>query len=173
MAKSTLVTISFVPQEFSHESAPEFRDIEIEELREVLDELHRELQPDLAADRSRITLEEIAEATDMPLQKVEEAVQRVREARMAAVLRELEEPLYRVERPGTPPADPFMTQRFSRDTFSSLLDRHAEPETPPRNQNGAKKTFHENVTDHLATLVAVLVVISVILFLILTIVRVR
>lgn len=168
-----MVTISFVPQEFSHENAPEFRDIEIEELRDVLDELHNDLQPDLAPERTRVTLEEVAEATDMPLQAVEEAVRRVREARMAAVLRELEEPLYRVERPGTPPVDPFLSQRYSRDTFSSLLERHAEPEVKPKKPTQAKKTLHENVTDHLATLVAVLVVIAVILFLILTILRVR
>lgn len=162
-----------MPQEFSHESTPEFRDIEIEELREVLDELHRELQPDLSQERARVTLEEIAEATDMPLKSVEDAVRRVREARMAAVLRELEEPLYRVERPGTPPVDPFMTQRFTRETFSSLLDRHAEPETPVKKKAQSKKPLQENLTDHLATLVAVLVVVSVILFLILTILRVR
>jgi len=163
-----------VPQEFSHESTPEFRDIEIEELREVLDELHRELQPDLSPEQTRVTLEEVAEATGMPLASVEAAVRRVREARMAAVLRELEEPLYRVERPGTPPVDPFMAQRFSRDTFSSLLDQHGQLEEPSNKQRPKlKKSVHENVTDHLATLVAGLVVIAVILFLILTILRVR
>lgn len=155
-------------EQFSPDETPEFRDIEVEELRAVLDELHRDLGPEVVIAESRITVEEIAEATDMPLAKVNEAVRRVREARMAEVLRELEEPTYRVERPGQTPVDPLFAQRFTRDNFPNLLD--SATSTPPKKRE-VPRTVHEHITDHLATLMAVLVVLVFVALLVVILAR--
>lgn len=143
-------------------------DVDVTELRAVLDELHRDLGPELEQDHTKITLDELVEATGMPMAKVVEAVQRVREARMSEVIRELEASMYRVERAGHAPADPMLSQRFARrEHFSDLLDRQAKPKV----RQDRKPTVHERVTDHLATVVAALVVLAVLAFLLVLVFR--
>jgi len=143
--------------------------IETAELRAVLDVLHRDLMPELHEDDGHVTLEEIAEATGASPTEVEEAVRRVRRARMAEVLRELEEPTYRVERPGQAPPDPLFAQRFNRDEFPALLDGHQRRTQKPKTD--VHKSVHERVTDHLATFIAVLVALSFIILLVLMLSR--
>lgn len=57
-----------------------------------------------------VTVEAVSEATGLPISQVVEALERLRESdeetRLMRTLRELEEPLYRVERPGNAPVDP-------------------------------------------------------------------
>ncbi|MDX2065149.1 MAG: hypothetical protein SFX74_05350 [Fimbriimonadaceae bacterium] len=59
--------------------------------------------------RDIVTVEDIAEALDLPVETVAAELERMhtedREARLVGVLRELEEPLYRVERPAVTPAE--------------------------------------------------------------------
>jgi DNA-binding transcriptional ArsR family regulator len=155
--------------QFSSGEESEFDVVETAELRAVLDELHRDLMPELQEDHGHVTLEEIAEATGASPTEVEEAVRRVRRARMAEVLRELEEPTYRVERPGQAPPDPMFAQRFNRDEFPTLLDNHRE--RTKKAKTSTPKSVHEHVTDHLATFIAVLVAISFIILLVLMLSR--
>ncbi len=76
-----------------------------------------------------ITVEDVAEATGFDPKFVEQELRKMhnelREARLVGVLRELEEPLYRVERPSIntdSKSDPI----FRLKTVRKLMDRHNE-----------------------------------------------
>lgn len=80
-----------------------------EELRLLLERLHRADSLEEEAERyhqlGKITVEDVAEAVgmhpDVVAQELDSMHQEWMESKVAGVLRELEEPLYRVERPGT------------------------------------------------------------------------
>lgn len=156
-------------EQFSAGDGSDLDLVESAELRAVLDELHRDLMPELREDDGQVSLEEIAEATGASVSEVAEAVRQVRRARMAEVLRELEEPTYRVERPGPTPRDPLFADRFNRDQFPTLLD--GQQERTRKSKATPPKSVHEHVTDHLATGIAVLVALSFIILLVLMLSR--
>ena len=78
------------------------------------------------------TVAAVAEATGHSEAYVQETLERMRDedlqARLAQTLREMEEPLYRVERPGHTPNDPIMRQFQLRpgESLSPLLDSLAK-----------------------------------------------
>ncbi|MCW5940560.1 MAG: hypothetical protein KF884_13030 [Fimbriimonadaceae bacterium] len=81
--------------------------VEEDELRELLDRLH--MPPELFLDdhlQTKVKITDVVEATSFSTGEVRKALADLREERLTRVLRELEEPLYRVERPGHPPPDP-------------------------------------------------------------------
>lgn len=80
-----------------------------EELRELLLRLHGE-ESELPRRTEKVTIHDVAEALGVTPESVAEALDQIHqehhEARVASVLRELEEPLYRVERASPVNADP-------------------------------------------------------------------
>lgn len=80
-----------------------------EELRELLARLQGE-EAELPRRTDKVTIHDVAEALGMSSQSVAEVLDQIHaehhEARVASVLRELEEPLYRVERASPVNADP-------------------------------------------------------------------
>lgn len=98
------------------------------ELRMLLLELHEE-GCTLRERDDEATVEAVAEATGHSADHVANVLQTIRtedyEARLSRRLRELEEPLHRVERPGHAPPDP-MASYFKLnpgESLSPLLDR--------------------------------------------------
>lgn len=116
-----------------HEFEPEARAIESDaELHALLERLHAAQQlldepPSPHEEDHRVHVEDVAEALDLPVETVLEALTKLRseshEARIAAAIRDLEEPLYRVERPSTdatPKSDPILRSRSAQQLASKL-----------------------------------------------------
>ncbi len=80
-----------------------------EELRELLARLHGE-EDAVSRRTEKVTIHDVAEALGLTPESVAEALDQIHEehheARVASILRELEEPLYRVERASPINADP-------------------------------------------------------------------
>ena len=140
-----------MPHEFGPDEALDQRaKVEAEELVALLERLHDPHSAVEMAVDDHITVQDVAEATGMPVQDVLDALSKVRddnyEARLAAKLRELEEPMYRVERPGPATADPLSSPISSlrRKDFSSILDHL--PKFDPNKillRRALKETPHE------------------------------
>lgn len=98
------------------------------ELTALLSELH---EPDSwmgEEDDDHVTVSAVAEATGHSETEIQDLLERLREEdkeiRLARALREMEEPLYRVERPGPTPHDPLAAHFRLRpgQSLSPLLD---------------------------------------------------
>lgn len=98
------------------------------ELTALLHELH---EPDSwlsDQDDDNVTVSAVAEATGHSETEIQELLERLREEdkeiRLSRALREMEEPLYRVERPGPTPHDPLAAHFRLRpgQSLSPLLD---------------------------------------------------
>ena len=116
-----------------------------EELRLVLQDLgsdcfEEQSCPELPDDH--VTAEAISEACGVSIGDVYEAIARVRRQevreRVSRILNELEEPAYRVERPGPGPTDPLLTHYgFRRENvINNILDKLPRP--GPRQSAPAK-----------------------------------
>jgi hypothetical protein len=112
----------------------EFRDAQVspEELTRLLERLEGLDEP--VSDHAS-TVSAVVEATGYSSRRVWEALQQIRsedlEARLAAKLRELEEPLYRVERPYNPAEKPLAASYAHRHRIlRSLLDDLPRPGEP-------------------------------------------
>ncbi len=92
-----------------------------DELRPLLERLHGDCSHPEDEIALQLTVAEVVEGTGKSVEEVFEALALLREERMAAVLRELEEPLYRVERPVTSGSDPLI----SASVFSRFLQRRS------------------------------------------------
>lgn len=102
------------------------------ELTALLSELH---EPDSwmgEEDDDHVTVSAVAEATGRSETEIQELLERLREEdkeiRLSRALREMEEPLYRVERPGPTPHDPLAAHFRLRpgQSLSPLLDSLAK-----------------------------------------------
>lgn len=106
--------------------------IEAEELRALLERLHAPAPPVEQPDHYA-TVTAVCEATGHTAEEVWRVLEKLREedmeARLAQRLREVEEPLYRVERPGKS-EDPLSSATLMgrRRMFNSILD--TVPRTP-------------------------------------------
>jgi hypothetical protein len=137
------------------------------QVRLVLEELHArmglhdERTPDRDVDGAMIA--DIAEATGLSIPTVCEAVEAVqrgdREAEVSRVLRELEEPTFRVERPGHAAHDP-LSRHFpwaSKKITSSILDDVRQVDKPRRVIVERKEQPHEKALNWLTVGLVVLV----------------
>jgi len=121
-----------MPHEFeeSTESLSRERSIGPDELQRLLNEFDgwTDLADNAETTDDQVTVEAVAEATGRSRAEVLEALERIRaedaELRLSLALRELEEPLHRVERPGHAEPDP-LAKHFRMpqgQSLSPLLD---------------------------------------------------
>ena len=143
------------------------------EIRQVLEELHSRVGLNDRVEEARTAdatiIADISEATGFPLQMVCDAVEAVkrgdREAEISRVLRELEEPLYRVERPGHSTPDP-LSRHFpwaQKKLTSSILDDQKRMDAPRKLIIEKKEQPHEKALNWLAVAIFVLIT-GVVLF---------
>ncbi|MBX7134612.1 MAG: hypothetical protein K1X67_18235 [Fimbriimonadaceae bacterium] len=147
-----------MPQEFGPNEELDARaKVEAEELIPLLERLHDPHAVPEVIQEEQVTVQDVAEATGLPINEVLDALAKVRdenhEARLAAKLRELEEPMYRVERPGPSPVDPLSTliSPIRRKDFSSILDHL--PKFDP-NKIPLRRTLSETPHEKSASVVA-------------------
>lgn len=122
-----------------HQTNPEEHilgsDEEARALIKRLDNLHREMDTYPECPNNHITVEDIAEALHLPVDHVLGELNRMRaedsQAHFNQVLRELEEPLHRVERPGTAQSDR-LDPIFRTKTVTQLMERAQQKELPRR-----------------------------------------
>lgn len=151
---------SFSGGERRHDEA-----IDPEELGVLLDRLHEVDEVPEGPDH-HATVAAVCEATGQSFNRVWEVLEQIRredmEARLSQRLREMEEPLYRVERPGFD-RDPLSRHTASgrERTFNSLLDKLPKPgeenKVPPKSKHGA---VHERVSWWIAYAVLVLLAVA-------------
>lgn len=108
-----------------------------DELRLVLHDLSQDNVEERRAERElpndHVTAQAIAETLDLPVERVCEAIARVRRhdvrEHVSKILSELEEPTHRVERPSPTTTDPLLTNYgFRREQiFDSVLDKLPRP----------------------------------------------
>jgi hypothetical protein len=109
---------------FSSESETELSPGELRELLERLEEI----EPRRELFSESVTIAAVAEVTGEAPERLAKMLDRIRredyEARLSTMLRELEEPLYRVERAGVQPKTTITEAYLARSrTFDTLLDR--------------------------------------------------
>lgn len=92
------------------------------------------------------TVRDVAEATGLSEEEVRAALREMRRARLSEELRILEEPLYRVERPGHADSDPYARYLARERTLNTILDR---PATIPKPFAQPAPTPRENWMDYL------------------------
>lgn len=104
------------------------------ELAELIDRLHRQTDnwtEPVATRTDHITVEDIAEALDLDPLEVAKVLKEIHEeheyARVAGALREMEEPLYRVERPGHAEQDSLNNPVYRLRSVQILTERIAKP----------------------------------------------
>lgn len=135
-----------------------------DEVRAVIIALHERMglsdpvEEAQAADE--VTVTDIAEAVGLSTSDVENALRRIRgsrEAELAKVLRELEEPLYRVERPGFAPPDPLSRHIpwRAQELNSSILNDVPKPVIRTVRGKLKKKEdeAHEKVSNWIAVVI--------------------
>lgn len=112
------------------ESIPkaEERQVAEEELRDLLIRLHRvELVEAIEESDCHTTVDDIAEALDTTPTHVYKELLMLREERrrkqIEAALTEMEEPLYRVERPSTGPTTTRLDYGFKKMSVETILDK--------------------------------------------------
>lgn len=116
----------------------------------------------------KITVEDVAEALDMDPEHVARELERLHqeqlEARLSQTMRELEEPLYRVERPATthsPTSDPIFRLRSVR----ALMERNAEkPQLPRRVLEGDEQARRMSTMIGAAVLIVALLLVVALVF---------
>lgn len=136
--------------------------VSMQELRAVLQVLDADADAPAVQDvpDDHVSIEAIAEATGLTIRAVELALEEVRrcdqEAELARRIRELEEPLYRVERPGHPPPDPVArTIGSRRQMFSTLLDDLPKVGERPHRKMKREDTAQERLAGRVANIVLV------------------
>ena len=127
-----------------------------EELTELLHRLHSEdATRDIVDDQ--VTVAAVCEATDESQERVWLLLEEIRrddiESRLAEKLREAEEPLFRVERPGFT-SDPLSKPTWSnrQRAFSSILDHLPRPQRPKKTK--VAKTIADTSADRQARALA-------------------
>lgn len=155
-------------QEFSQND----REVSSAELRQVLeaiepcDEFAAALDRDIPDDR--VTVESISEATGVSPEDVFEILCKVRqqhsEAMLVDRLRKLEEPTFRVERPGHTPLDHFRSHAplHRANFFSSILEDVVKASRPRIRRHSESDKKHFNAS----TMVAVIALISALILIV-------
>ena len=150
--------------------------VEVGELKEVLHELHAvdmfedAQEHDVLEDH--VTLEAIAEAVDVSVEEVRLAVARVRReeerARVAEVVRELEAPTHRVERPGHAKPDPLANHPSFRrsEGFSDLLDHLPRPGLKKDKQKNLEMTKSEKISQWISYVILIAIALGVVVLLV-------
>ncbi|MFZ4506969.1 MAG: hypothetical protein ACOYON_04645 [Fimbriimonas sp.] len=115
-------------------------------MRELLERIHQResaLAEITQSHPNQVTVEDIAEALDLDPEEVARELEQMhrehREARISGVLRELEEPLYRVERPAPSSQDSMSNPLLKMRSIRTLSDRLNAPVLPRR-----KKVDHSD-----------------------------
>lgn len=102
----------------------------VELINRLQDDTHRLNQP-VVSRSDKVTVEDVAEALDLDPEEVARVLKEIHEeheyARVAGALRELEEPLYRVERPGHSANDSFANPLYKLRSIQMLTERVAKP----------------------------------------------
>lgn len=144
---------TYMDHEFKHDEVSE------QELKPLLHELHEQgswisqLEPEGSDDE--VTVAAVADATGLPVAYVQAALDRLRESdsvtRLSRAVKELEEPLYRVERPGLSQVDPLdrhFRQKYPVEAESdkAKLKQLREALRVQRKKDAMKVTTTESVT---------------------------
>jgi hypothetical protein len=114
--------------------------------QEVVSEIIHRLYPDepfrVFSRPEVVTVDDIAEALDLPIEVVEEELRKVyaehEEARLQGILRELERPLYSVERPGHAPLLHHERPLNSLQSVKILAKQNADKAFIPRRRYKAE-----------------------------------
>lgn len=136
------------------------------ELRLVLERLDAVHEPIVEDVDHHATVAAVCEATGASRARVWEILEQIREddleARIALRIREAEEPLFRVERPGHT-SEPISTARLStrRRTFESLLD-HVKRDHDTKGKVPRKETMDNRAFEFMAICFGFLVVMLMI-----------
>ncbi|MCH8979290.1 MAG: hypothetical protein IH945_08620 [Armatimonadetes bacterium] len=157
------------------EDRPEQEDlVAAGELSEVLHELHADSAFGDAREKDplddHVTVEAIAEAADVSEDEVITALSRVRRederARVARVIRELEEPTHRVERPGHASTDPVVNHPSLKRglRFSDILDHLPRPGVKKRRMQ--KMTKEERIAAFVSYVILLAVTSAVVVLLV-------
>lgn len=148
--------------ESQHEE-PQLREIpDLDILHELLARLNEVEHFQPVSRTENITVEDIAEALhldpDHVARQLETILTEHREARISGVLRELEEPLYRVERTGHAPPDPLGNPLFKLRSVQILAERNREKPVLPRRilQESKSDRLGHNVGRLMVLLTAIL-----------------
>lgn len=138
-----------------------------EELRELLARLHGE-DSELPRRTEKVTIYDVAEALGATPESVAEALDQIHqehhEARIATVLRELEEPLYRVERASPINTDPLgpgnpLYRLKSVQTLAAMNRKKVDLEDSPAKES--KQASHYVGNGILIAMAIVLVVVLI------------
>ncbi len=136
-----------------------FNPVSEEELRALLFRLHGDPEPvEREIPESQVTIDAICEATGLSVLEVERALQEVRtedrEAELARRIRELEEPTFRVERPGHAAPDPLRQRPLVRGKlFSNLLDELPKVGELPKRKRKQELTGKEKFAGVISSIV--------------------
>lgn len=135
----------------NHHEENQLREVpDLDTLHELLTRLNSFEAFEPVSRTEKITVEDIAEALhldpdDVALQ-LETILDEHREARIAGALREMEEPLFRVERPGHFQAGPLDNPLHKLRSVQILMSRNQDRKSVPR------RSIQETKPDHLGHL---------------------
>jgi DNA-binding transcriptional ArsR family regulator len=111
---------------------------DLDTLQELLSRLNEVEHYKPVSRSEKITVEDIAEALNLDANHVARELEAIleehRDARLAGVIRELEEPLYRVERAGHQVHDPLGNPLFKLRSVKLLTDKNREKSALPRRE---------------------------------------
>jgi len=146
--------------EFEPEKPTIHDDQELLELLRRLDASKGLVEEITHHDHMPITVEDIAEACDLDPDFVAHELRKLhaehREAKLMGAIKELEEPLYRVERPDTVKPDS-LDPIFRLRSVQMLMDRHKEQNLPRR---ATKHTPESKASQYVGMLIVGLVVLG-------------
>ena len=136
-----------MPQKFEFEETdPAVAIVQEDELLPLIERLcEQQFKPELE-ETHHVTVASVVEATGMSAHDVINALTALREERLSRVLRELEEPLFRVERASPRNADPMVSAPpASRiNTRRTLLDTLPRVDVVFVNKSGKTQEAHED-----------------------------
>jgi hypothetical protein len=153
----------------NHHEESVLREIpDLDTLHELLARLNEVETYEPVSRTDKITVEDIAEALhldpDYVAQELEDILAEHRSARLSEALRELEEPLYRVERTGHTPHDPLGNPLYKLRSVQLLAERSKVQPSLPRRQ------FQETKSDKFGQLIGrLMIIVMIILFAAITI----
>ncbi|HMS54615.1 MAG TPA: hypothetical protein PKA27_04375 [Fimbriimonadaceae bacterium] len=151
--------------EFGHDESPRSEDLSEAELHELLVRLEFEDRESEVRDH-HATVDAVCEATGASRTRVWEILDQIREddleSRIAMRIREAEEPLFRVERPGHT-TSPISTAHIPsrRRTFSTLLD-HVKRDHEIKGKASLKETKENRAFEFMAICFGFIVVLLMI-----------
>jgi hypothetical protein len=130
---------------------------DISTLHELLARLNEVETFEPVSRTDKITVEDIAEALNLNVEHVARELETIleehRDARLAGAIRELEEPLYRVERSGHTVPDPLGNPLYKLRSVQILTDKNREKPALPR------RVVEESSSDKMGHLVGRFMVI--------------